>query len=287
MPENAQIAARLREAAGLLQAQGANPFRVSAYRRAADALEAFPEPVDTLHARAGVEGLKALRGVGSGIAAAIEEMLATGRWTLLERLRGTTDPAALFQAIPGIGRSLAQRIHETLHVDTLEGLEAAAHDGRLREVPRVGARRAAAIRAALTDMLDRTRPSRRRPTRPVDGDEPSVDDLLDVDREYREQAAVGSLPTIAPRRFNPEGSSWLPVLHTTRGDWHYTALFSNTAKAHELGKTHDWVVLYFYDDEHVEKQRTVVTESRGALAGRRVVRGREAECAERLAPGAG
>jgi hypothetical protein len=70
----------------------------------------------------------------------------------------------------------------------------------------------------------------------------------------------------------------LPVLHATRGDWHFTALFSNTAKAHELGKTRDWVVIYFYDSDHNERQRTVVTETRGETAGRRVVRGREAEC---------
>ena len=52
------------------------------------------------------------------------------------------------------------------------------------------------------------------------------------------------LATIAPRRFNPTGESWLPVLHTSRGDWHVTALYSNTARAHELGRTRDWVVLY-------------------------------------------
>ena len=42
----------------------------------------------------------------------------------------------------------------------------------------------------------------------------------------------------------------------------------------------DWVVVYFYDGDHVERQRTVVTEPRGELAGERVVRGREAECRE-------
>jgi putative hydrolase len=102
--------------------------------------------------------------------------------------------------------------------------------------------------------------------------------LLDVDREYREKAADGKLPTIAPRRFNPEGQSWLPVLHAQHAGWHFTALFSNTAQAHRLGTLRDWVVIYFYDDEHAEGQHTVVTETRGPLAGRRVVRGREAEC---------
>ena len=103
-------------------------------------------------------------------------------------------------------------------------------------------------------------------------------ELLDVDREYREKAGAGRLRKIAPKRFNPTGRAWLPVLHTKRGKRRYTALFSNTALAHELGKTHDWVVLY-YDGGDGEKQCTVVTAKRGPLAGRRVVRGQETESA--------
>ncbi len=58
----------------------------------------------------------------------------------------------------------------------------------------------------------------------------------------------------------------------------FHGLYSNTARAHELGHTRDWVVIYFYDDQHLEKQHTVVTETHGTLVGARVVRGREAEC---------
>jgi len=54
----------------------------------------------------------------------------------------------------------------------------------------------------------------------------------------------------------------------------------NTAMAHELGRTRDWVVIYFYDDHHQEGQHTVVTETQGPLRGRRVVRGLQAECGE-------
>ena len=106
---------------------------------------------------------------------------------------------------------------------------------------------------------------------------PTVAELLDVDREYRERAAEHDLPTIAPRRFHPGGDRWLPVMHVTRGTRHYTALFSNTAMAHRVGRTHDWVVLY-YGDVDGERQCTVVTAHHGPLVGRRVVRGREAEC---------
>ena len=56
-----------------------------------------------------------------------------------------------------------------------------------------------------------------------------------------------------------------------------TALYSNTKRAHDLGKTRDWVVLYF-EHEGAEGQATVVTEQSGPLQGKRVVRGREDEC---------
>jgi hypothetical protein len=107
---------------------------------------------------------------------------------------------------------------------------------------------------------------------------PGVALLLEIDEEYRDKAATGKLRTIAPRRFNPRSEAWLPVLHAERGGWHFTALFSNTARAHELGRTRDWVVIYYSGGDHAESQCTVVTETRGALEGRRVVRGREAEC---------
>jgi hypothetical protein len=102
--------------------------------------------------------------------------------------------------------------------------------------------------------------------------------LLDVDREYREKAASGVLKKITPRLFNPSNEAWLPVLHTRFGPWRFTALYSNTERAHELYRTHDWVVINFDDDES-HGRSTVVTEYHGALKGRRVVRGREPECA--------
>jgi putative hydrolase len=270
---NDQVAERLRQAADLLAEQQANPFRVRAYRRAADTIAGLPEELAAFVSKGGIEGLEGLPGIGPSLAAAIAEMVRTGRWAQLERLRGAAEPEKLFCSIPGIGPKLAHRIHEALHVDTLEALEAAAHDGRLESVPGVGRRRASMLQAALGSRLARVRPAARRAVR-----EPTVETLLDVDREYRTKAAEDSLPKIAPRRFNPEGKAWLPILHTERNHWQFTALFSNTARAHELGRINDWVVIYFHADTEPEVQRTVVTEKQGELAGRRVVRGRESEC---------
>lgn len=269
---NRQAAEIFRECAGILQHQAANPFRVNAYVRAANVLDALQDDVRELLDREGTDGLVKLPGIGEGLAAAIDEIARTGRLSQLDRLRGEASPEALFQTLPGVGRKLAEDIHETLHVDSLEALENAAHDGSLLTVPGIGERRAAAIRAGLVAMLGRGRARRRR-----HGRLPAVRLLLEIDAEYRRQAAAGELPKIAPKRFNPEGKAWLPILHAEREGWHFTALFSNTARAHELGRTDDWVVIYFYDDDHQEGQCTVVTETRGPREGERVVRGREDE----------
>jgi len=275
-PLNQQIAMKLVQAADLLEQQGANPFRVSAYRRASETVSRLEQDIGELTETGGNAGLIALPNIGKGIASAIQELLTTGRWAQLERLRGTLDPVHLFQTVPGIGPKMAEQIHEALHIDTLEALETAAWDGRLDAVRGVGARRIAGIRNSLATLLGR---ARRRP-RMQASDGPGVKTLLEVDREYRLQAEQGKLPLIAPRRFNPEGRAWLPVLHTNRDEWHFTVMYSNTARAHELKRTHDWVVVYFYDDHHQEGQNTLVTESRGPLTGLRVVRGRELECRE-------
>ena len=278
--DNAGIAQWLREMAQLLDAQDGNPYRAAAYRKAAETVAQLPRNVRDIFEEAGINGLDALPGIGPRIAAAIGEILATGRWGQLLHLRGEADPTALLRTIPGVGPDTAHRLHEGLGVETLEALEVAAHDGRLERLPYIGARRAAAIRAALTQMLDRRRALHWRVPATAAQHEPSVECLLEIDREYRAGAEAGTLPTIAPRRFNTKGEAWLPVLHTQRGDWHFTALFSNTARAHDLGRVRDWVVIYGEDKEHGERQYTVVTAATGTLAGRRVVRGREADCRE-------
>jgi putative hydrolase len=269
--ENPIIAERLREIAALLEQQRANPYRIAAYRKAADTVDSMPQQLSVLFRTRGLDGLAALPAVGPQIARAIAQMLRTGRWPQLDRLRGELDPEALFSTVPGIGPRLAHLVMETLHVDSLEGLEMAAHDGRLARVPRFGPRRLAMVRAELAQMLGRVRSQEK-------SRGPNIDVLLDVDREYREKVENNSLRRIAPRRFNPKHEAWLPILHTERAGWHFTVLYSNTGLAHRLGRTTDWVIIFFSHDHYEEGQCTVVTESRGPLAGQRVVRGREQEC---------
>lgn len=277
IPFNTSIAMKLQEMAELLEQQGANPFRSRAYRRAAQSVACLDTDLGEIQARQGYKGLLALPDVGRGIATALSEILATGRWAQLQRLRGSLEPEKLFLTVPGVGPALAHRIHEQLHIDTLEGLENAAYDGSLLQLAGIGERRLLALRASLASMLGRTRRPYADSPLPAG---PPAELLLAVDRLYLEQAAAGELPLIAPKRFNPETLAWLPVLHLERAGWHFTAMYSNTARAHQLERTRDWVVIYFYDDHHQEGQRTLVTETRGTLIGRRVVRGMEAACRE-------
>jgi putative hydrolase len=274
---NQDIADKLMEIATLLEEQGANPYRVSAYRNAASVIIHLPRQVSEIVARQDFEGLVALPGIGEGIARSIYEYVALGRMSRLESLKGGHDPVALFESIPGIGPKLAHRIIEHLHIDSLEALEVAAHNQRLEKIPGFSAKKVAMVQAWLARVLGGQRP-RAQPHEPFT--EPSVQLILQVDQQYRQKAKAAELPMIAPKRFNPEGKAWLPVMHVTKQGWHFTALFSNTARAHQLNRTDDWVVIYFYDDQHHESQHTVVTETHGALSGQRVVRGRETECHE-------
>lgn len=267
---NARMAAMFRRAAALLEAQDADTFRVLAYRNGADELESLPESAAQIYRRDGLWGLIALPTIGRSLALAIADVVDDGHWRWLDRLEGDTDPEKLLATVPTIGEKLARRLHLELGIESLDDLERAIYDGRLGRLRGIGDKRWHAIRDSVVDRLH----SRR--SRPLDGPDhqpfrPSAELLLDIDREYRDKADRNELVTIAPIRFNPTRARWLPVLHTTRDGHHFTAMFSNTARAHELGRTNDWVVIFA--DTSDEDRWTVVTETHGPRRGERVVRG--------------
>ena len=280
---NDEIADTLDHVADLLEVEDANAFRVRSYRGAAQTVRDLEEPVAEMLEHEGERALKGLPGIGDKLAGSIRELATTGRLGLVEQLESEVWPGKLLTEVPGIGESLARRIHDELGISTLEELEVAAYDGRLERVEGIGPDRAEGVRIALSGMLSQ---SSRRKLRQAVGREapsrqerPSVDLLLEIDEEYRRKAARDQLKKIAPKRFNPQGRAWLPIMRVKQEDWDFTVLFSNTELAHRTGKTHDWVVIYF-ERQGEQRQGTVVTAERGPLEGRRVVRGRERECRE-------
>ena len=278
---NQEIADMLARIAELLEVQNANPHRVRAYRNGAARIRNLDQSVAEIVRNEDGQTLQELPDIGVGLSRVITNFVHKGRSDVLDRLRGQVSPEELFSNLPGIGETLSARIVEQLEINTLEELERAAHDGRLSEVEGFGAKRVQTVRNSLAGLLSRSA-QRRAQQRTSDkaqreAPRPDVGVLLDVDAEYRRKAKSGELHQIAPRRFNPENKAWLPILHTSREAWDFTVLFSNTARAHKFGKTHDWVVIY-YERNAWEDQATVLTAQRGPQEGKRIVRGREVEC---------
>ncbi|HMQ52866.1 MAG TPA: helix-hairpin-helix domain-containing protein [Anaerolineae bacterium] len=274
---NAAIADLLEQIADLLEQRDDNPYRVQAFRHGADSVRDHPTPLTEIVQAKGGEALTELEGIGQGLATIIFEFIETGRSSYREQLQ-RQPPEAIFKQVPGLGEELAHRIAFQLEINSLEELEQAAHDGRLERVHGFGPRRVAAIKHGLAGLLGRRRPPASERSEQSES-RPSVALLLEVDADYRQRAAVGELPKLTPRRFNPRQEAWLPILRTEQQGWAMTVLFSNTARAPELGKTHDWVVIY-YQKEGPEAQCTVVTETQGSLKGQRIIRGRERECVD-------
>ena len=219
---NHQVADHLLEAANILRQKGANPYRIRAYRSAARTIENLDRDLVEIIEQDDVDGLVKLPFVGKNIAYAVYEIVATGKWNFLESLKNSLKPPEVFKLIPGVGPKLAGQIYSTLNVKTLEELELAANSGKLAEIPGIGGRRQRMITETLASILHDTQRSYH-----IQRDGPNVDVLLKIDGMYRKRAKQGSLKTIAPKRFNPSGVSWLPIMNYQDSNWQFRIMYSN------------------------------------------------------------
>jgi DNA polymerase/3'-5' exonuclease PolX len=153
---NEEIAQTLVEISDLLERQGANPYRIRAYRQGAETVAYCQTPLQAILAERGIGGLMQLRGIGDSLGAAIQKIIHAKRLPLLERLRGGGAPERLFSTVADIGPKLATRIHEQLGIRTLTQLEAAAWDGRLARVPGMGEKRIRAVRESIAGRFRRS-----------------------------------------------------------------------------------------------------------------------------------
>jgi DNA polymerase (family 10) len=134
---NADITAIFAEIADRLEIEGANPFRIRAYRNAARILGDLPQDARQLVERG--EDLTRLPGIGSDLAAKINEIVGTGRCSLLDRLCRELPPAITeLLKIPGLGPKRVKALYHDLDVQTVEQLQRAARDGRIRALPGFG-----------------------------------------------------------------------------------------------------------------------------------------------------
>jgi DNA polymerase (family 10) len=128
--QNAEIAAMLDQTADLLEIKGENQFRVRAYRRAARTIEGLPQSVRAMLARD--EDLSELPGIGKDLAGKIADIVASGHFTLLDRLKRKL-PGELgdMAALPGLGPKRIKLLYDKAHVRTLDDLRKAIRIGKL------------------------------------------------------------------------------------------------------------------------------------------------------------
>ena len=132
---NAEVAELFNRLADLLEIEGANVFRVRAYRRAAQTIEDLPVSVAEMVEQG--QDLTKLPGIGRDLAGKIEEIVKTGKFTALEEVTARLPSnLATLVAVPGLGPKRVQLIHDKLCVRSLEDLAEAARAHKLRTLPR-------------------------------------------------------------------------------------------------------------------------------------------------------
>ena len=146
--DNAAIARLLFEIGDLLEIRGDNPFKIRAYRNAAETVTAEPTAVAALDDAA----LRALPGIGRDLAARIREIADTGDTPFRHELLADF-PATILDLLrlQGVGPKTVKRLYDELGVTSLDTLEQAARDGRVRGLKGMGAKKEALILRAIEE----------------------------------------------------------------------------------------------------------------------------------------
>ena len=136
--KNLEIARIFAQIADLLEIQQASTFRVNAYRKGSRALESLAEDVEAVAARG---ELRKIGGVGESLAEKIDEYLRTGTIAYFDELQKTLPPGlTALMTIPEIGPKTALLLYQRLGVADIDALERACRAGKVRDLPRLGAK---------------------------------------------------------------------------------------------------------------------------------------------------
>ena len=146
--DNVAVARVLAEIGDLLEIKGENPFKIRAYRNASDTISHTTAPVSDMSD----EDRRRTAGIGKDIAAKIAELTATGAMRYHQELLQEFPPTILDMLhLQGVGPKTVAMLYRELGLKTLEDLQAAARDGRLRDLKGMGAKKEAQILKALEE----------------------------------------------------------------------------------------------------------------------------------------
>ncbi|HUG56173.1 MAG TPA: helix-hairpin-helix domain-containing protein, partial [Candidatus Limnocylindrales bacterium] len=152
--DNHAVAAILDEIGDLLELKGENVFRAVTYRAAAREIRDLREP---LRRYLDEKRLGEIPKVGKSVAEAVEQLLTTGRSKRHQELKAAVPEGLLtLLRVPGVGPATARTIHEHLRITTIDALEDAAKDGRLRALPKIQAKTEENILRSIASLRQRT-----------------------------------------------------------------------------------------------------------------------------------
>ena len=138
---NAQIAEVFENIAGLLEIKGERRFVVVSYQRAARTIDHLPTELEQMVREE--DDLTQIPGIGKAIAGKITQLATEGKMDFYEKLRGEFPDGILdVMRVPGVGPKSTKRLWDELDVTSVEALEAAASNGRLAALPRMGPKKA-------------------------------------------------------------------------------------------------------------------------------------------------
>ena len=135
---NQEVAAILVRIADMLQIKGDNPYKIRAYRKAAESIYHLDEDITILYEKGRI---REVPGIGDAVAGKIGEILKTGSCEYYERLSKEI-PSGLLDmlAVPGLGHKSVKLIYDNLGIDNLDDLLQACERGEIRNIPGLGVR---------------------------------------------------------------------------------------------------------------------------------------------------
>lgn len=134
-----------------MELQGENPFKVSAFRKAAAALEGDERSLSEM------DDVTKLKGIGKGTAAVIEDLMATGESSLLKELEEIIPKGLLpLLKLPGLGGKKIAKLHQELGIDSAESLKVACEAGKVRELAGFAVKSEEKILKELANLANRS-----------------------------------------------------------------------------------------------------------------------------------
>ena len=167
-----------------MELQGENPFKVSAFRKAAAALEGDERSLSEM------DDVTKLKGIGKGTAAVIEDLMVTGESSLLKDLEEIVPKGLLpLLKLPGLGGKKIAKLHQELSIDSAESLKEACEAGKVRELAGFAAKTEEKILKELANLANR---SERLPIWQLEPVVLQIEALLDSMEEVERFSVAGS-----------------------------------------------------------------------------------------------